>query len=662
MNTLRWFGAVAAAAGLALAATAMAADGGDVDPSVLAAIHAVKPAAYPSANTVTVRYDESIAFQADGTYTDHHHEVTLVLTPEGRNDAASHPIVYVTGHDHVTDLVARVIKADGTVVPVPSSGIQDTVQGGAPGMNIYDPDARQISVAFSGLAPGDATEITYTDVVEKPYRPNYFDDQIYFMDFSPVLAQHYEISGPTSMPLTIRNYHTDRGAPAKFVKTTDGDRTVYTWTVENEPQLIPEPMMDYVVEEPAVRVSTDPSWASMSRWIYAIDLPKMAVTPAIQAQVAKLVADAKTRDEKVKALYDFVSTDVRYRGGSYVMTGFDPRPAEDTLKSRWGVCRDVATLLVTMLRAADIPAYPVVTNAGQPVYSDIAQIGMNHEIVAIEHADRQGAARWQYLDPTAKNSKEYLPAEEAEQQVLVATPKGEDLGLTPALPPSANLGHAIATTTVDANGTMTSKVQLKTTGLFDLDFRSIVARRSPVEQRQLVESVMHARFPSAELLSYSTSDPLALGTPMEIDFAVKVPHAATAVGDARLLRSLVTSGALGLVEAYLPSVFGSLPSRQYGLDAHLTFQYDEDETITLPAGTKVLALPNDASATNAVSSFESKCAATDATTLTCHRSFQMKSRFIDPKQYTALRATFATLGQIAHQPLILGGTAIFGSN
>src|SRR5262249_10260959 len=117
--------------------------------------------------------------------------------------------------------------------------------------------------------------------------------------------------------------------------------------------------------------------------------------------------------------------------------------------------------------------------------------------------------------------------------------------------------------------------------------------------------------------------------------------------------TLVTSGALGLVENVLPEMLGALPTRKFGLDAHVTFQYDEDETVTLPAGTKIVALPNGAKSSSKVSQVVAECAQKDATTLTCHRSFGLKSRFTDPEQYKQLRGTLAAMGQIARQPVIL---------
>ena len=112
--------------------------------------------------------------------------------------------------------------------------------------------------------------------------------------------------------------------------------------------------------------------------------------------------------------------------------------------------------------------------------------------------------------------------------------------------------------------------------------------------------MLHHALPDAQLVSFDVSSALALFKPMEINIEIKVPNAAPKTGDYRLLRSVVTSGALGLVENVMPQLLGAMPNRKYGLDAHVTFQYDQDETITLPADTKVVALPNDAKAASKV--------------------------------------------------------------
>jgi hypothetical protein len=465
------------------------------------------------------------------------------------------------------------------------------------------------------------------------------------------LSSTYSVDGPASLPLTTQIYHPERTTKIETAKTKAGDRVLYKWAVKNVPQLVPEPGMNHSTEMPMLVVTTDPSWQHFSKWWAELVEPKLKATPEIKEKVKELTKNAKTDDEKIRALYDFVAQDIRYRGlGVGPRTGYTPRDAHDTMTSRWGVCRDVSILLTSMLRESGIEAYPVITNVGDPVLDKIAYDGFNHAIVAIKKDGKVS-----YIDPTAKNNTSLLPGYEAEQNTLIASLQGSNLSKIPAADPSVNLGHAIAQTTIAADGSMTSKIKLETKGMFDLVVRSVAAMMSEDQQKELVESLIHHALPDAELASYSISSALALFTPMEVSIEIKVPNAAPKTGDYRLLRSVVTSGALGLVENVLPQVLGATPTRKYALDAQMTFQYDQTETITVPADTKVLALPNATKQANAVTQLSASCTKKDATTIQCERSFQLKSRHVDPAQYKSLRTSVASLAQVARQPLILGG-------
>lgn len=641
---------VAVTLGLAAAASAAAPAAVGMDPRIVEAIHKVKPADYPSANSVTIVNDQAVVYQADGTFTNTMHTVRLVLANDGKAEASATSIHYTKDAEKEEVLLAQVIKPDGQAIPVGPSDIQDVEEEGD--ANIYDPQGRAIKITFPGLAVGDAVEVSHKLTRHLPTRPNYWNDVFSFQSTEPVVSATYTVDGPASRPLVAEIYHPERGAKITATKQAMGDRIHYTWTARNAPQLVPETAMDFSTEVPMLVVTTDPSWQDFSKWWADVTRPQMELTPALTTKVKELVLGKQTDADKIKALFDFVSADIRYRGlGVGPRTGYTPRKASETYTSRWGVCRDVSILLTTMLRAEGFDAYPVLTNVGDPVLPKIAYDGFNHAIVALKNK----AGGWTYLDPTAKNMHDLLPGHEAEQSTLIASARGEGLSAIPAADPAKNLGHAIAQSAINADGSLTSKVTLETTGMFDLVVRSTAAMMSPDQQRETIEELVHHALPDATLVSYEVSSALALFDPMKITLEIKVPNAAVKAGDHLLLRTLVTSGALGLVEGVMPRVLGGAPSRKYTLDAHVTFQYDQDETITLGKGMKVVALPNPARASNKVSTLDAACTQNDAATITCHRSFALHSRFIEPAAYDGLRGVIATLGRIAHQPVILTG-------
>jgi Domain of Unknown Function with PDB structure (DUF3857)/Transglutaminase-like superfamily len=631
---------------LALSGTAYA----DVDPQITAALKRVKPSDFPSANSVLVINDQRVVYQPDGKFTNTAHVATLVLTQAGKASAATSSLYYTKDAEKMEVLSAQVIKPDGKVVAVSPKDIQDVEQSGE--MNIYDPQGRSMKVTFPDLAVGDVADITYRLTRQLPTRENYFNDIFGFQSTEPMLEASYLVDGPKSLPLTAETYHPERASKIETTKQTVGDRIHYSWTVHNAAQLVPETAMDASTEMPTLVVTTDPSWQHFSQWWAKLTAPQLEATAEIKAKVAELTKGAKTPDDKIKALYDFVAQDIRYRGlGVGPRTGYTPRKASDTFTSRWGVCRDVSILLTSMLRESGFEAYPVLTNVGDPVLGKVAYDGFNHAIVAMP----DGKGGWRYLDPTAKNNVSLLPGYEAEQDTLVSTDKGETLTRIAAMNPAENLGHATATTAIAPDGSMTSKIKLETKGMFDLIVRSSAAMMSTDQQREAVESILHRALPDAQLVDFSVSSAIALTSPMEITATIKMANAAPKTGDYRLLRSIVTSGSLGLVENVLPQLLGADPTRKFGLDAHVTFEYDQDETITLPPGMQIVALPNAATTSNNVSDLAATCTSKDATTVVCHRSFALKSRFIDTTQYKQLRSSLASLGQIARQPVILKG-------
>ncbi len=632
-----------------LAGTTARAAAEDVDPAVVEALKNLKASDYPSANAVILVNTQSVVYQADGTFTATVHVVAAALTQTGKDQIGSTSVDFTRDAMKVDILVARVVKPDGTVWPVSEENITETEQSGD--MNIYDPNARSRKVFFPGVDVGSAIELEYRLTLFKPIRDGFFTDNYFLQMWLPMQRASYEIDGPATLPLVWEVYQKGRVTNLAQSKTRKGDRIHYRWSVSDVPQVVWEPSMNFTVEVPMLIASTDPSWQHLSQWWWSVTEPQMEITDAIRAKVDELTKDATTDEEKIRALNSFVAANIRYRGlGLGPRTGFTPRRADDTLSSRWGVCRDVAILLASMLRAAGIEAYPVMTNVGDQVRPKIAYFAFNHAIVAIPAP----GGGWTYMDPTAKNSNDLLPANEHEQSALVCTERGQPLGEIPPAPPSANLGRMKAVSAVDSAGTLTSSIELSTRGILDLYLRSMAAQWPPTFRRQVVEQVLTATLPSVELLSLEVTDPEQLTTPMKIEIEVRVPGAALEAGDYRLLRTVVTSGAFGLAQHILPSMLGSLPKRKYGLDASTTLRFEEEETVTLPAGSEILALPNAVDFDQKVSSVVARCDRDDATTVTCRRAFELKSRYVKPGQYAKLKEALSAIVQVARQPIILG--------
>ena len=177
------------------------------------------------------------------------------------------------------------------------------------------------------------------------------------------------------------------------------------------------------------------------------------------------------------------------------------------------------------------------------------------------------------------------------------------------------------------------------------------------QQKEIVETSSTRRCPTRELVSFDVTSALALFSPMEVDFEIKVPNAAPKTGDYRLLRSLVTSGSLGLVENALPQVLGAHADAQVRprCAGHVRVRPDRDDHAARRHQGRRAAERDAVVEQGLADDVVVQEAGCDDDRVQAR--FQLKSRHIDPTQYKTLRGSLASLALIAHQPVILAAEA-----
>ncbi len=114
-----------------------------------------------------------------------------------------------------------------------------------------------------------------------------------------------------------------------------------------------------------------------------------------------------------------------------------PRKPAETLRRRFGDCKDKAVLLTALLRAADIPAYVALLNAGEDeadVEGSLPGLGtFNHAIVVVPGTP----ALW--IDPTDRYARAgELPVADQGRLALIASPTASGLTRTPEAPSAEN--------------------------------------------------------------------------------------------------------------------------------------------------------------------------------------------------------------------------------
>src|ERR1043165_5221994 len=99
----------------------------------------------------------------------------------------------------------------------------------------------------------------------------------------------------------------------------------------------------------------------------------------MRARVKQLLEGTQTVDEKIRAIYDFVVTDIRYVAWEFGVHGYKPYRASAIFERRFGDCKDKALVMNAMLKEAGIDGYPVLIKLEEPRSDE------DHALALVQH-------------------------------------------------------------------------------------------------------------------------------------------------------------------------------------------------------------------------------------------------------------------------------------
>jgi hypothetical protein len=178
------------------------------------------------------------------------------------------------------------------------------------------------------------------------------------------------------------------------------DKVVYQWEFKDMPMLVLEPYMPQTNQiTPVILFSTFKSWRQLYDWWWQMVKDKIEVSRDIETLAEQLTRGKTTASEKVRALYDFCSQKIRYVGVEYGIGGYEPRHVQETLTNRYGDCKDKTILLISLLKAVGIDAYPVLLGGAETLKVDetFPALSFNHVICVVKLGDE-----YTFLDPTSE--------------------------------------------------------------------------------------------------------------------------------------------------------------------------------------------------------------------------------------------------------------------
>ena len=479
------------------------------DPAaVVAAASKATTALFPDADRVVVDDRIHVAYEPDGTQVSWDDEWIKVLTEKGRRSTAAFSLDFSERYGDAKIFLVEIVGVDGKVRKVDfEQTLKVATDNSSLSANIVDPLDKTMSCVVSGLAVGEVRHIRYARRTKKARMTGTWADMQLFELTSPIVSTVYTVDQPDANPVrhaTVRHPFGKTVVRAKDRPLGNG-RTLLRWDVRDVPQAFPEPDMPPLATcVQALRISTAKDWQTVSRWYWDISLPHLVTsTPAMTNEVKRIVKDCSTGEAKMRALFKFVSQEVRYMGITMEdgAPGYEPHDVHITFENRYGVCRDKAALLVQMLRIAGFDAYPVLIHAGAKMDASVPWPFFNHAIVAVDEGNR----KYRLMDPTDESTHDLLPSYLSNRSYLVARPDGETLLTSPVPSAEKNTLKIASEGSLEADGALLLTTSFDFGGVNDTIFRHSFLRRTPQELRRMFEGYLRAVSPGAELLSVEVS-------------------------------------------------------------------------------------------------------------------------------------------------------------
>ena len=612
---------------------------------VIAEAKEVTTEKYPDADTVMVSEYQRTEYKADGSFVTLDDQYVKVLTEAGRKDARERAFGFDAAYGGMEILGVDVIKPNGAVTSHdPSQISKEQVSTSSMGANIFDPNEKMIVAALPGVEIGDLVHFYVRSWESKPRIQGHFADLCVLESPDPIKNCVYEYVCPKDRPLRNKALLSELKGTVTSSERTEGDKVICTWIGKDIPQLFPEPQMpDYYTVGQRLRVSTLADWKEVSRWYSKLTKPHLdTATPEMKAKVAAITNGLTTDEERIKAIFKFVSQEIRYMGITTEKDapGYEPHDVNITFENRYGVCRDKAALLVAMLSAGGIESFPVLVNAGEKLDAEVPSISFNHAITAARGKD----GTFILMDSTDESTADLLPPYLQNKSFLVATPEGETLMTSPVASADDNMMTAKTTVKVADDGSATGTTVIAFEGINDNAYRGSFLQAKPADIRRGFERAVKGMLPGGTLTGMSLTPKDMKDSTQKIRLTLEwsAPNLLVAGGNAAQLDLPYMGYGFGVVTRMIGAGL-QLDKRRFPLVMQQPCGVHEDLEITLPPSLGApIALPKYENTEHKDFTVSQLISATSGQ-INASIDIRVKSPEIAPDQYPLLKRAMANM-------------------
>jgi len=497
---------------------------------------------------------------------------------------------------------------------------------------VTSPELGYGMAVFKNLQPGD---IILVEGVSEHNMPDEIPND--FLEFAPVSWQSpvaratIEILAPKELQL----YFACNRLACTPVRRDTANFQLLQWNWSNlaKPELedaTPENYDSYAW----LMAGSAPDWNQVARWYERKTYCRAEPNYEVLDKARELIRPGMSEADIVEALHTFIVRDISYSYVSFLNSNYVPKKPGATLSAKVGDCKDVATLMIALLREQGIPAWYtlVSTHSFSNREPRPTPYVFNHAIVAWQSKDGQ----LHFADLTTDYFPTgVLPRGDCGAWALVIREGETQLRRLPDHALDATVSgvdfHTVAN--LDAAGNLTLTVQTERKGVAAGHWREQLLRTNAEERRKALSAyfgggVLHHL--DVEDFEFFNTD--SLNEPLKGRFNLKAYHQLDQVSNLYILPLPLPFST--------PTEKGMFAAKRYNdMDLNKTFELSpvyEKVELTLPKGFVLAELPKDRQLDNRFGTYHLSFEKTPAGLL-IHRRSSFKMRFLNYVDFTEFK-------------------------
>jgi hypothetical protein len=521
------------------------------------------------------RFVDKFIVNMDGSYRQTLEVAYRIETPQAVASEGTQRVSYPSSRETIESVEAWIIQPDGTKIIVPPESIRTQDEDTGDGSSKFS-DTKYKVIVFPQVHVGSRLYWKSESFVHTPLFPGQFFQDTTMSPHFRVAHWELDITLPPGEALYVEKRGVEGGLESR---TVDGD--YYRFTYER-PTVVPPDEATVSEDDYAdlLRVSTLPDVLAVGTLYHVNAAPKAAVTDRIQALAQKLTTGLTGEREKARALYDWVSANIRYVGVYLGNGGYVPHSAEEVLAHEYGDCKDHTVLLEALLAAAGIDSVPALINTDASyTLPKVGSLGFNHVITYLPSMDL-------YVDSTARFAPfGVLPFADADKPVAL-TSLGR-LGRTPRMRADVNVTRTKEALVIHSDGTINGTSMATESGTYEISSRSwrFTDRASP--ETQVVKGLL-SRFGETGSGSISYVDPEDIEKPYWIEGRFQLDPVANIPG----------RGAMRIPVGLAPGRLAAIASNKTTISEHqqswpcTSLTLNETYSIQFPSNVSITSIPD----------------------------------------------------------------------